>query len=285
MQFIVHTNNQHSNQHFNQQFNYQSIAIMTESSVTSDMFEHLAVYALAVCKECRHGVLPSQVKSHLQRAHCVKSKQAKLAADKVNSWPGLIQYPSKLEVPSQIVEPTYQLPVYADGLMCQIDLDHCRQIFRSAHTIRNHWREAHNWSPAEKRGRPSQVKQKKIQDRISKSWKTVYCQRLLVQGQGSQYFQVHQPDNDGPDVVPIDGNTAWAQVGKQMAKAWTNIKTRAQNTIQEGKRDEVNPWVERTQWLPYLVGMERPELMACVEEPAAEPNPRLEQQAEPIPGR
>jgi hypothetical protein len=34
--------------------------------------------------------------------------------------------------------------------------------------------------------------------------------------------------------------------------------------------------------LPYLVGMERPELMACVEEPVAEPDPRQEQQAEPV---
>jgi hypothetical protein len=102
----------------------------------------------------------------------------------------------------------------------------------------------------------------------------------LVQGQGSQYFQV-QPGEDGPDVVP-NGDAAWAQVGEQMAKAWANVETRAQNTIQAGERNEVNPWLERTQWLPYLVGMERPELMACVEEPVAEPNPRQEQQAEPV---
>ena len=67
-----------------------------------------------------------------------------------------------------------------------------------------------------------------------------------------------------------------------MAKAWANVETQAVNTIQAGERDEVNPWVERTQWLPYLVGMERPELMACVEEPVSEPDPRLEQQAKPV---
>ncbi|CAN9334787.1 unnamed protein product [Alternaria alternata] len=87
------------------------------------------------------------------------------------------------------------------------------------------------------------------------------------------------------DVVP-DGDAAWAQVGEQMAKAWANIETRAQNTIQEGERDEVNPWLERTQWLPYLVGIERPELMACIEEPVAELDPRGrhgdEQRAEPV---
>jgi hypothetical protein len=249
---------------------------MTESSAASDYFEHSVEYALAVCKECRHGVLPSQVKNHLQRAHRVNSKQAELVADKVSSWAGLIEYASEVEVPSEVIQAIQQLPVYADGLLCQVDPDSCRQIFRSERVVKNHWREAHNWSPAEKGGRPSRVEQKKINDRIRKSCKTVHCQRLLVQGYGSRYFQVLQPD-EGPEVVPVNGDAAWAQVGEQMAKAWANVETLAQNTIQAGEKDEVNPWVERTQWLPYLVGIERPELMACVKEPVVEPDP--------IPGR
>ncbi len=220
---------------------------MTESSIAGEYFEHLVKYALAVCKKCRHGVLPSQVKSHLQRAHTVKRKQAEVIADKISSWAGLIEYASELEVPSQIVKPVYQLPVYADGLMCRIKPEHCRQICQSREAMRKHWQKAHDWSVAGKGGRPSQVEKAEVQDRISKGCETIHCQRLLVQGQGSQYFQVHQPDDDGPDVVPIDGDTAWAQVGKEMAKAWANVKTRAQNTIQEGERDEVNPWLERTQ--------------------------------------
>jgi hypothetical protein len=76
------------------------------------------------------------------------------------------------------------------------------------HVIKNHWREVHNWLVAEKGGRPSRVEQKKIQDRISKNCKSVHCQRLLVQGQGSLYFQVRPPDNDGLEVVPINGDAA-----------------------------------------------------------------------------
>ena len=91
---------------------------MAESSVAGECFDHLAEYALAVCKKCRHGVLPSQIKSHLQRAHRVRHKQAKSIADEVSSWARLIEYASELEVPSRIVEPIHQLPVYADGLMC-----------------------------------------------------------------------------------------------------------------------------------------------------------------------
>ena len=214
---------------------------MAESSIAGGYFEHLVEYALAVCKECRHGVLPSQIKNHVQRAHPAKRKQAKEIAEDVGNWAGLIQYASELEVPSQVIKPIQQLPVYKDGLMCRLAPDHCRQIFRSVSVMKKHWRVAHEWSPAGKGGRPEREQQKKIEERIRKYCETVHCQRLLVQGQGSQYFEVHQPGNDGPEAVPIDGDAAWAQVGEQMAKAWANVETRTQNTIQEGERDEVNP--------------------------------------------
>jgi hypothetical protein len=67
-----------------------------------------------------------------------------------------------------------------------------------------------------------------------------------------------------------------------MAKAWERVEKRAISTIQAGERDEVNPCMERTQWLPYLVGMERADLMACVEEPEAEPDPRSDVEPEPV---
>ena len=63
-------------------------------------------------------MLPSQVKSHLQRAHHVKGKQAEIVADEVSSWAGLIEYASELEVPSQVIQAIQQLPVYVDGLIC-----------------------------------------------------------------------------------------------------------------------------------------------------------------------
>ena len=214
---------------------------MEKASIASEFFDHLIEYALVVCKECRHGVLPSQIKSHLRRVHSASCKQAESVADEVSRWGGLIQYASEVEVPSHVTQPIPQLPVWPDGLMCQIDPDHCRHIFRSAETMRKHWQQIHNWSAARRGGRPSRVEAEKIQARISTSCKTVRCQRLFVQGQGSQYFEIQQSDEDGPDAVPIDGNAAWMRVGEQMAKAWAHVETQVQNTIQAGEKDEVNP--------------------------------------------
>ena len=68
-----------------------------------------------------------------------------------------------------------------------------------------------------------------------------------------------QPPNDdnNPAIVPVDSKAAWARVGEAMAKAWERVEKQAASTIQAGERDEVNPWVERTQWLPHLVAWSR----------------------------
>jgi hypothetical protein len=60
------------------------------------------------------------------------------------------------------------------------------------------------------------------------------------------------------------------------------MEKQAQNTIQDGKRDKVNLWLQRTQWLPYLVGIERPDLLACVKEPVSDSDPQKDKEAEPV---
>jgi hypothetical protein len=255
---------------------------MAEKDIEFQHFEHLAEYSIAICKECRHGVLPSHIKSHLQRAHKVKHEQAEDIAERVRSWSRLIEYASELQAPSQVIPLISQLPVYRDGLLCQLDAACCCKVLRSAKAMKKHWQGAHNWSVASKGGRPSQVAQKDIQLRIDKGRRRVHCQRMFIQGPGLQYFEVQLPNNDNESAVPVDSNAAWARVGADMAKVWERVEKRAASTIQAGERNEVNPWVERTQWLPYLVGMERADLMACIKEPVAEPDLRSDNEAEPV---
>jgi hypothetical protein len=157
-----------------------------------------------VCKKCRHGVIPSQIQSHLQRVHRVKLQQAEVIAERVGSWPGVAEYASEIAVPREAVPLINELQVYTDGLLCQVE-PRCRQILRSKGEMRNHWKTAHSWSVAGKGGRPSRVTGRRVQARIQQGAQAVYCQRLFVQGQGSQYLEVQPPDNDDPAVVPIPG--------------------------------------------------------------------------------
>jgi hypothetical protein len=123
-----------------------------------------------------------------------------------------------------------------------------------------------------------------MQAQMEQGYRPVHCQRLFGSRHGSQYFEVQPPsqDQDSPSTVPMDSTAAWARVGKQISKAWEDIKSQANKTIQEGERDEVNPWVKRTQWLPYLLGIERSDLLACIKELVAELDPRSNDEAEPM---
>jgi hypothetical protein len=101
--------------------------------------------------------------------------------------------------------------------------------------MKQHWHDDHQgWSAGKKRGRPSRVKEKRLQTQIERGYTRVYCQRLFSSRHGSQYFQVHAPNEglrESPGTVSIDGEAAWAQMGEEMAKAWENIEKRARNTI------------------------------------------------------
>ena len=62
-------------------------------------FEHLVEYQIAVCRECRHGVLPSHMESHLRQMHKVEHKVAERVAEGAREWAGLAAYASEVLVP------------------------------------------------------------------------------------------------------------------------------------------------------------------------------------------
>jgi hypothetical protein len=125
-------------------------------------------------------VLPSYIKSHLQRMHRVKDRQADTIAERVRSLAGLLEYASELQEPCQVVPPISQLLVYSDGLVCQLDAACCYKILRSIEAMKKHWREVHSWSVASKGGCPSQVAQKEVALRGEEGCRRVHCQQLYI---------------------------------------------------------------------------------------------------------
>lgn len=236
------------------------------------MFEHLTEHQLAVCRECRYAVWPDQIEGHLQKQHKTSLKSAQAVGDAVRQWPGLLQYPSELEIPTSCVDAISQLPVYDDGLLCQLESARCRLVLRSPKALKEHWRTIHRWSVGKKRGRPSQIREKTIQAKLEDGCKRVHCQRLFGSRHGSQYFEVRVTPDSGPRPIPTEGEAAWARVREEVAKTWDNVQRKARTTIQDGERDEANPWLERTGWQPYLMGLERPDLLASIEEPSIDPD-------------
>ncbi|OAL42729.1 hypothetical protein IQ07DRAFT_616828 [Pyrenochaeta sp. DS3sAY3a] len=108
------------------------------------------------------------------------------------------------------------------------------------------------WSAGKKRGRPSRIREKDVQAEVDEGCKPVHCQRLFGSRHGSQYFEVHHVQDHSPQPVPTEGEAAWARVGEEMAEAWAHL--------------------DRTGWLPYLIDVKRPDLLASIEEPNVDPD-------------
>jgi hypothetical protein len=56
---------------------------MADTDIKFQHLEHLAAYSIAICKECRHSVLPGHIKCHLLRTHRLKDRQADPIAEGV----------------------------------------------------------------------------------------------------------------------------------------------------------------------------------------------------------
>ncbi|EKG08964.1 hypothetical protein MPH_14081, partial [Macrophomina phaseolina MS6] len=249
---------------------------MAESRVSTEYFSHAAEHRLAICKECRHAVWPDQIAAHLQgKHHRLGRKQAEKVADAVRAWPDLIQFPSELEVPVQLSQPITELPLFEDGLLCQLHPDKCRYICRDTKTLKWHWRKTHQWSVggSHKGGGSGKTKEGRMGKRFQDAAKQVCCQRFFPSRHGSQYFEVCQPEQGQENQARfIRGEQLWQQVCDKANKNWEELEKKARVTIEDGEKDEVSPWLDRTQWLPYLVDLNRDELLAAIEEPNTNPD-------------
>jgi len=179
-----------------------------------------------------------------------------------------------MQLPDHVDQPIGQLPLYQDGLLCQLDPARCHCIYWGLKTIKKHWRKAHQWSIASKREGSGQVKGLKVKRQMQEAAKRVQCQQFFSSRQRSQYFEMRQPEGrqaGEAQSTAIDGEALWAQIRDKVTSKWAEVEKKAWTTIQEGEKDEVNPWLERTQWQPYLVRLKRSDLMACIEEPNTDP--------------
>ncbi|KAI7493192.1 hypothetical protein KC367_g8723 [Hortaea werneckii] len=83
----------------------------------------------------------------------------------------------------------------------------------------------------------------------------------------SQYFEVRStPDTDRRGISRDQTQETWSQVWERACSHYDEI--RASDTIRPGEADEVNPWLRRTGWVPYLEGFSSRDILRLIEEPA-----------------
>ncbi|KAI7458059.1 hypothetical protein KC351_g18349, partial [Hortaea werneckii] len=81
------------------------------------------------------------------------------------------------------------------------------------------------------------------------------------------YFEVQStPDTDRRGISRSQAQETWSQVRERACSHYDEI--RASDIIRPGEADEVNPWLKRAGWLPYLEGFSSRDILRLIEEPA-----------------
>lgn len=158
-------------------------------------------------------------------------------ASAVQSWPDVISKPNSLIVLDFVDQAVPVLAVYDDGLRCQVAPDQCHYVCRRVLDMRKHCRQVHGWVNRNVESRPSKNDQSREQ---TEPWVSCQCQRIMVQGPGSQYFvvldRVSAARQQTENVALV-----WQQAEQAMTDAWEMAEKLTMSIITEGESGEVSP--------------------------------------------
>jgi hypothetical protein len=158
-------------------------------------FVHLPQYHIAVCKQCRLGVVTAHLASHLSSKHAYLT--AKTRKEIIQAVQQEIQALAETEkdviYPEPKSEPVPHLTVWRDGLRCTADKPDgtpCGYIRRTLEDIQKHCRDQHGWVNTRKRGRAPKG-QEGQQPEVGKMWVDgVHCQKFGKAGKLGKLFEV-----------------------------------------------------------------------------------------------
>jgi RecQ family ATP-dependent DNA helicase len=198
-------------------------------------------------------------------------QDTKAISDQYSSQVKYLQDASELEIPQSNVEAIPQLPVFLDGILCEINPNQCHYICRNKTKMRNHCSQAHGWTRFRQTGRPTSSR---AAEKASQPlpWRVVHCQRFFISREGSVFFEVRSRNEDeqGSSAMTVQSssrNETFQQAVNRAIGLNAQIKKAMSTTIRRGEADEISPWLKRTQWTEYLEGFERPDLLKCVDKP------------------
>ena len=225
-------------------------------------FIHSTDLRVIICKQCQHGVWPTEVSGHLKGPqHRVKRAKAKVIQDQVQAW-DVIKHPSQFERIGHREQPVEGLPIHADGLRCRQPA--CGDIYREETSMKKHFGVEHPGARG-KRGKGSN----KAKGTGEELWEEkVACQQLFKRLKGSNYFSVKMRAEDLPP-----SEDAIAQDARLVREARQRARERRDIVEENEAGTEVTPWLERVGWPRYLKGIGRKELLALIAPPDEESEP------------
>lgn len=233
------------------------------------MLEGLGVL---VCYSCQYGVRRNDLSSHFKTKHGYTTNQAQdLLRYSQRMLPGEETIDHHL---SAVPEHYPELTLFDDGLRCTKEAN-CTYVCRKDMTMKEHLRKKHPGSLRAHSGRPSKDEEL-AKSKLHRPWRSVSCQRLFPSGLGATYFEVQAPrhrhpshandganNTDGSDLSPSVAEAVWDSIDA----AYLRNELGTAGIINAAVEGEISPWLNRTGWTRFLVGLNRDELQTSMNEP------------------
>lgn len=203
----------------------------------SEFFSINTEFNVVICRQCEHRVRKDNIFTHLTSTnHRVTRTVARYIANCVQQWEHIEDQPNISGWPTQIDKPIPGLTIYNDGLLC---LKCSVYVCRNSKGIKNHWSDAHQWSPSTHEGRPKPSEIAGIQAEIDANRMHISCQRIFKHGAGSHFIHIRQSTtNPEPAIPPADTIKQLVQ----RVREFQAQQTRSRRTnIQAGELDEATP--------------------------------------------
>lgn len=236
--------------------------------MASIYFQHISEWQVVACKTCQYAVWPTQIEGHLtNKQHRMSRKQATTISEEVQQWPGVVQFPGEFEVPRSVDAPIDGIAVWDDGLKCEWGGGECTHVCRRIDSMKHHWRKGHGFSAGQTRGGSGVLRKEDIERQIAEHCRRVQCQRFFVQKEHSQFFEVRSRNDRarGGSGRETEDRQVWSEVWERASQYYNAIRT--DDTIRPGVTDEVNPWLRRTGWVPFLEGCNGRDILQSIREP------------------
>jgi Orsellinic acid/F9775 biosynthesis cluster protein D len=225
-------------------------------------FIHLPNQRLIVCSECKHAVLPSSVRTHMQdrTKHTTTKQELDQLIDRISLIPDLILAREELNnliMPQVSNPPIPQLRVpRIDGMKCQLwnKFEQCSYISCHLGAIQTHCKMQHNWNNQQQKGKRRNGKVYDI------PWISgIHCQQFFVRGSGAQYFEVAKPEILEIEIQEQDEQKRITrEILKRTKQEWKAgvEKSKKQQVKEAEEAREPNLWLRQVGWASHLEGLD-----------------------------
>jgi superfamily II DNA helicase RecQ len=227
----------------------------------AQLFEHLPEIRVIVCKPCTIAIPPTQIVGHLARHHpkVLAAKRSGFAAY-ARTLPNLAWEPTDVCIAKPAGAPILSLKLQENGLVCTAK--RCWFTCTTLRGIQGHCKDKHAWTNKQKRGGDMRRKSQHSDNRL---WRdSQLCQRLF-RAVGWPAYMAIEARATGPSAEEIP-QVVMADLKRKKEEQEVAA---AQEPIRESTRQQADPWLELTEWIPHLKGISRAALL-CARQPADE---------------